>query len=83
MLPWAYDERDWPSGPAGGDVIADPANRLSYLRLDVANIEERAPLDLAHNAVVAAYGGPESEPLERLKPGELRPKSHSCAREGP
>ncbi len=32
MLAWAYDERDWPSGPAGGEVIKDHAHRLSYLR---------------------------------------------------
>lgn len=37
MLAWAYDERDWPSGPAGGAVIARPENRMRYLRLDQAS----------------------------------------------
>ena len=70
MIPWAYDERDWPSGPAGGEVIADPANRLSYLRMDTADVAGQAPLDLANDDVVAAYGAPSGESLQRLRSDE-------------
>lgn len=60
MIPWAYDERDWPSGPAGGEVIKDHNNRLSYLKL-----EERT-LDGTAKDVVATYQLDESGAAQRL-----------------
>ena len=54
MMAWAYDERDWPSGPAGGEAIQEPANRLSYLRLDEETVEGPIETPL-HDDVVAAY----------------------------
>lgn len=65
MTSWAYDERDWPSGPAGGTVIADKANRLSYLRFDVRDIEGPQQISLGPD-VVSAYGARPGEPLQRL-----------------
>ena len=55
MVAWAYDERDWPSGPAGGAVIADPANRLSYLHLVEEEVEGPRTLSFG-DEVVCAYG---------------------------
>ena len=54
MLAWAYDERDWPSGPAGGEMLQDPANRLSFLRMDRGRTEP-APGEEG----VAVYAGGE------------------------
>ena len=33
MVPWAYDERDWPSGPAGGegDIIHPPNDPVAHV----------------------------------------------------
>ena len=59
LVAWAYDERDWPSGPAGGEVIADHANRLSYLRFEVTEVEAPANVEL-DEAVVCAYRAPVS-----------------------
>lgn len=54
MIAWAYDERDWPSGPAGGLTIQDPANRLHYLRWETAEVQGPASITL-ENDVIAAY----------------------------
>jgi hypothetical protein len=51
MWPWAYDERDWPSGPAGGAVIKTPENRLKYLHFEVKE-EGDAP-----QGTIAQYAG--------------------------
>ncbi len=53
MLAWAYDERDWPSGPAGGAMIEDPANRLHYMRLEIEHIEGPTEYSLGDDVVVA------------------------------
>lgn len=63
MIAWAYDERDWPSGPAGGAVIADRANRLSYLHLISEEVHGPVTVDF-DDAVVCAYAtAPEGTPL--------------------
>ncbi len=54
MIPWAYDERDWPSGPAAGEVIKNPENRLSFLRLEDSGQEERHQ-DERRRRCIAAY----------------------------
>jgi len=71
MLAWAYDERDWPSGPAGGEVIVDPANRLSYVRFNIAEVEGPGALELGDD-VVAAYLAPTdaAEPFRRVAGAE-------------
>jgi hypothetical protein len=53
MLAWAYDERDWPSGPAGGAVIEDRQNRLSYLRLEKQPVTGPAKIVFGEDVVVA------------------------------
>jgi len=66
MLAWAYDERDWPSGPAGGRVIADPANRLNYLCLVEEDVQ--APGQVLHDEeVVCLYRKPADGPAERIR----------------
>jgi hypothetical protein len=66
LIAWAYDERDWPSGPAGGTVIADRGNRLSYLRL-VTN-EMQGPCTLTFgDDIVCVYVSENGEPLRRLQ----------------
>ncbi len=68
MVAWAYDERDWPSGPAGGEVIADPKNRMSYLRLDMEDVEGPADITPGEGEVlVAAYAAAPGEPLRKLE----------------
>ncbi len=71
MIAWAYDERDWPSGPAGGAVIKDRKNRLHYLRLEEEVVEGPARMD--GEGVVAAYLAEEGG--ERLI-GELPGGTH-------
>ncbi|HEO71392.1 MAG TPA: hypothetical protein ENN80_09020 [Candidatus Hydrogenedentes bacterium] len=66
LIAWAYDERDWPSGPAGGQVIAERANRLSYLRLHEEKIEGPAEITLSDD-VIAAYCSADDGPLERIQ----------------
>ena len=66
MIPWAYDERDWPSGPAAGEVIADPANRLQYIRFESQAVE--GPTTMALGAdVVAAYVSMDGGPWRKLE----------------
>lgn len=72
MLAWAYDERDWPSGPAAGAVIADPAHRLHYLRLDTRDVEGPVTLNAAPDAV-ALYAAQGDAPLARVEPGTSLP----------
>ena len=70
MVAWAYDERDWPSGPAGGEVIADRANRLSYLKIEIGEIQ--GPFVVELNAdVVCAYAAPAGEALCRVNDRSL------------
>lgn len=71
MVPWAYDERDWPSGPAGGTVIADHANRLSYLRLDRVAVEAGQTVSLDDD-VVAAYAVQEGAAPARIAKKEWK-----------
>ncbi len=66
MIAWAYDERDWPSGPAGGTVIADHANRLHYLRFDIENVQGPCTLDF-DNDVVCAYVAESGEAFRRIE----------------
>jgi len=73
MLAWAYDERDWPSGPAGGAVIANPANRLNYLRLDIRDVDGPATLT-AGPGIVASYAAQGDAPLTRMEPGAVLPE---------
>jgi len=54
MIAWAYDARDWPSGPAGGQVIEDRANRMRYLRLDEESVPASGEILLSDD-VVAVY----------------------------
>jgi hypothetical protein len=68
MVAWAYDERDWPSGPAGGAVIADRQNRMSYLRLDT---EAGAGAGALGEDVVAAWVDRGDGQLERVEGGPV------------
>ena len=68
MVAWAYDERDWPSGPAGGAVIEDSANRLSYIRLVEEYVEGPCPVPVGEE-VVAMYLAPERGATVRLSGG--------------
>ena len=54
MMAWAYDERDWPSGPAAGETLKDPANRMSYVRFDIESVEGPATITFSPE-VQAAY----------------------------
>ena len=65
MIPWAYDERDWPSGPAGGAVIADPRNRLKFLKFVVEDLQGLSQLVLPEDTV-AVYGAGGKTPWQRL-----------------
>jgi len=69
MMPWAYDERDWPSGPAGGAVIADPRNRLKFLKLEVETLNGPSQLVVPDDAP-AVYGCGADGQWRRLGPGE-------------
>ncbi|HOZ48433.1 MAG TPA: glycosyl hydrolase [Candidatus Hydrogenedentes bacterium] len=73
MLPWAYDERDWPSGPAGGAVIADRAHRLRYLRLDHEVVAGPCTVSF-ESEVVAAYSAPicRDTKAETLRPEDFQ-----------
>ncbi len=66
MIAWAYDERDWPSGPAGGAVIANPANRLSYLRLEHEEVQGPRTVTFGGD-VVCAYAARDGEPFRRIE----------------
>lgn len=68
MTTWAYDERDWPSGPAGGAVIADKANRLSYLRLEEEFVQGPCAYTFGPE-VIAAYAGEPDGMLARIPEG--------------
>jgi len=65
MVAWAYDERDWPSGPAGGRVIADPANRMSYIRFVEEQVEGPATMAFGPDVVCAYVAGP-GKTLQRV-----------------
>lgn len=58
MVAWAYDERDWPSGPAAGQVIADHANRLHYLRFDIEEVQGPCTLEFDSDIVCAYVAEP-------------------------
>ncbi len=66
MIAWAYDERDWPSGPAGGTVIADHANRLNYLRLVTDEMQGPCTVTLGDD-VVCAYASVSEDPPRRIQ----------------
>ena len=65
MIPWAYDECDWPSGPAGGTVIADGANRLHYLRLDEESIQGPCRVEKGEDTAAWYIQHPGAAELER------------------
>lgn len=67
MVAWAYDERDWPSGPAGGEVIANHANRLNYLKLSTEEVDGPCTIDLGSD-VVCVYVSKEGEGQKRVEP---------------
>lgn len=69
MMPWAYDERDWPSGPAAGDVIADPRNRLKFLKFETEQLNGPSQIVLPEDAP-AVYGCAAGAEWRRLGPGE-------------
>ncbi len=51
MEAWLYDEDRWPSGTAGGMVTAEPAHRMKFLHLRVAD----GQADLWRPETVAAF----------------------------
>ncbi|HNR34921.1 MAG TPA: hypothetical protein PKO36_07060, partial [Candidatus Hydrogenedentes bacterium] len=65
LMAWAYDERDWPSGPAGGKVIAEHVNRLHYLRFDVEEVQGPCPISFKDD-VVSGYVARPGEPFHRI-----------------
>lgn len=69
MMAWAYDERDWPSGPAAGEVIAGHENRLSYLRLVEEEASGPGTVALGGDVVCAYAAGPDGKP-SRIKATE-------------
>ena len=54
MIAWAYDERDWPSGPAAGETLKNHANRMSYVRFETEEVEGPATVTFGPE-VQAAY----------------------------
>ena len=77
MIAWAYDERDWPSGPAGGAVIADRANRLSYLRLVTSEMQGPCTVTFG-DGVVCAYVSSSGEPPRRVQGKDWQAPSGPC-----
>ncbi len=71
MIAWAYDERDWPSGPAGGTVIQDPANRMSYLRLEEELVEGPQEVEFGIK-IIAAYRLSDAGKMARVREKRVR-----------